>query len=206
LLYCRKKKKDSLLKEKARKTHREQGQLENEKAQTRESSKRESQEAVKHWLVAKNHELRANKTLYTYKDCSKRCVHEKPWRPARSVKYNYPKERSSSCQHSRPGSRSASSPKSTANYTDSYSNASFESEEESEQLETSFQNSSYNDSLLKEHLQQEPGDSDSSSDESSKEEGSEVKVHVPIDGTGKLKSVQVCCQIVQYWCVCPDSN
>ena len=164
---------------------------------------------MKHWLVAKNKELRINKTLFTYKDSSKRCVHEKPWRPARSVQYGYPKERSaSSCQHSRPGSRSAASTaQSTANNTDTYSNASFESEEESEQLDISAQQSSYNDSLLKERLfSQEPGDVNSSSDKSSEEEGSEVKVHAPIDGTGKLKSVQVCCQLVQYWCVCPESN
>lgn len=202
--YCRKKRKDILLKEKVKKIHKE----EEEKAKPDTTEKmQESREAVKHWVVTKNRQLRANKTLFTYKDVAKKSIHEKAWRPARSLQYSYPEARLSTCKHSQPGSVATHSPN-TTHSLDSYSNASFESED------SDYQDSPHKEALYKEspHKDSPPTISDgmSSSSDSNCSEGesgnTQDKVHAPLEGTGRLKSIQVCCQVVQYRCTCKDSN
>ncbi len=153
---------------------------------------------MKQWLTVKNTEL--NKTLFTYKDASIRHAHERAWRPAHSVQYSYPKEKLSCCKHSHPPSvvsTTAQSPNTTAN-SNTYSNESFESEEDERRNTPP---SSICDSLEdKESVQ------DFSLSESSSDTDGSSKIHAPLEGTGKLKSVQVCCQVVQYWCTCQDAH
>ena len=136
------------------------------------------------------------KRLYSYMDRAK--VHEKSWCPARSMQYSYPtfpnKERhgknkvtrtiaedsskdNSGCSND--GSKNASDRCSSgsSNDMDSYSTASFESD---------------------------PSDvasSDGESDTDSSEPVESVSRSSP-SKTGRQKTIQVCCQTLQYWCTC----
>lgn len=208
MFQCRKKQKDFMLKDKVKKTRQEEQLLEKSKPESAGKNK-ESKEAVKHWLAVKNKELNNNKTLYTYKEGSGQCAHEKAWRPARSVQYAYPKEKLLSCKHSRPPSKSAialHSPNTTRS-TDSYSDASFESEDP-KHTENPYKDISNNGSPQRDSIHSESvgSFSDDSSGNEESTDGYRHTLHAPLEQTGKLKSVQVCCQVVQYWCTCHDSN
>lgn len=52
---------------------------------------RESEILVETWKIQKEEKFQKTKTLYTYNQREQQAVHEQAWRPARSVKYTYPK-------------------------------------------------------------------------------------------------------------------
>ena len=161
------------------------------KSQTRELEKRkkeqaqqeevESQTAYENWKVTKDKDIKANKNLDTYKDDLKK-IHKRAWCPARSMQYNYPQSKENktlklpSCRDEMPKPANGGQ---TPNSMDSYSNDSFESDEFEEDIGRS-------------------GDSTESS--SSKSPVSTIAV------TGTHKSIQVCCQTLQYWCTCKDTH
>ena len=129
-----------------------------EKAAERQQESRRTFEA---WKSKKDERIRSTGTLYTYKEDSKAMRHQKPWCPARGVKYDYPKLKGNEMKPAKKTSRTGSA-------------KSFYSE-----------SSTSLHSLV--------SDTASSAGNSR-----------PVTSEGKLKTIQVCCQTLEYWCTCDN--
>ena len=158
--------------------------------QTSKTKEQESHEAFEAWKKRKDERIRSTKQLYTYNlEKPKRGI----WCPARSVKYAYPSDpRKSSPDKSRSlshsprhstshGSRARSR---DASVSDSYSAFSSEEEEEEEEEEEGSHTGTHSGASSP-HLHLTHDD-----DRTGKE--------------GKLKTVRLCCQTLEYWCTCSD--
>lgn len=184
--YVRKQQKDRDIEEKLNMKKSRSKELEKSKRGQAKRRESESQDVFEKWKTTKDKDIRANKTLFTYDKMRK--VHERAWRPARGVQYSYPQSNNGWKQKPAGGGRSKSeSLKRSPNATysiDSYSNASFESEEFEEEVE---------------------GKSGSSTKSSSESADSEQEIALPTV-TGRHRTIQVCCQTLQYWCTCKDPH
>ena len=150
------------IKEERKKKREKTRQLELTKQEQTAQMKEESEKVVDAWKIKKKKEDARSK-----KDASSTKVRSRTWCPARSVKYDYPKD-----------------PKAKGNT----SKTSSASESGSVQLNTTYSVSF---------------DSDDSADESdllSTED--EDRYASP---KGKRRTIQVCCQVLEYWCTCEDS-
>lgn len=104
-------------------------------------------------------------------------VHGQAWCPARSMQYDYPKDPMVAKKLTNcPASHLSESPTATASVK-SYECESFESDASSNAH-------SLNGSIV----------------------GSETEVLTDIAVTGKRRTIQVCCQTLQYWCTCEHDN
>ena len=160
---------DSIAQERKRKRNEEKHKVEDINKQVTAKTE-ESKKAFEAWKSQKDELIKTNKTLYTYKNQSK--VHTQAWRPARGMRYDYPKDPSAVAKKLAKKPSRASSRLSS---TDSYQSASFES-----------------------------SDSETDTQSSVEEEKTESLDKVNIITTGTRKTIQVCCQTLEYWCTCDD--
>ena len=133
------------------------------------------------WKGKKDEKLSNSKTLYTYREDCKRKVHEKAWCPARSMQYTYPKAKGSDTLKPKNknivNERSRTSSRSESVDT-SYSSASFESTD---------------------------GDSEGDSFIADEESASTGRMgHAGCKGV--RRTIQVCCQTLEYWCTCDHND
>lgn len=165
----RKNRKEDLIKEERKRIRKEKQKMEDSGKQANDK-KEESKKAFEAWKSKKDDLIKTNKTLYTYKNQS--TIHAQAWRPARSMRYDYPRDPSLAAKKSTEKSSRASSRLSSV---DSYQSASFES-----------------------------SDSENDSQSSVEEDKNESLGKVNMETTGRRKTIQVCCQTLEYWCICDN--
>ena len=140
----------------------------------REDAKR----AFEAWKGHKDEKLKSTKILYTYREDVKRKVHEKAWCPARSMKYAYPKAKTSDVKSKVKKSMNERTSSRSESVEASYTSASFESTD----------GESETDSFIDdEKSTSSPGGMGHSS-------------------KGVRRTIQVCCQTLEYWCTCDHDN
>lgn len=182
-VYRSEKKDKQKLKEVKEKKIKEQLKAQAE-ANDQDTRAKEAASAFKAWKTRKDEHIKQAGSLYTYNTDPRRPPKNK-WCPARSIKYSHSHSHTVSPSDKmmmprRPSSHHQSTVSSKiqdeTRSVGSYSSCSFESGSVLE-----------NSSLVK--------DSRSRMDNGKEEQR-----------TGKLKRVQVCCQIVEFWCTCEDSD
>lgn len=150
------------------KEHKQQlNQTKNEQEKLR---REEAKIAFEAWKGRKDDLLNTTKTLYTYKEDSKRRVHERAWCPARSIKHTYPKTKLTDAAKVKKVDRRTIR---STSLEASYSSASFESTDVGSETDSS--------------IVDEDSVCSGTGDQSSK---------------GVRKTIQVCCQTLEYWCTC----
>ena len=160
------------MKEKARKTKEMARELEQTRQQQIIDKKTDADKAYDAWKAEK---LKPGNEITT-----KKLSNEKPWRPARAMQYSYPKSKETTeakPSKTNKGSKDVTIPSGSRASMESYSMSSFESAEASDLSEQS--------SLYSEQYSSDSEDVDS-----------------PAKGEPRLKTIQVCCQTLQYWCTC----
>ena len=166
---CRIQAKEKEMREKQKRKKMEAKELELTKKQEVVERQVNSKKAYEAWKANKD----GGKTG-TYKKPEKR-IHIKAWCPARSIKYDYPKNNDINLKKSTGEIKSLDS---TGSIVDSYSNASFElSSPESKDISSNSSVSSIQESVNR-----------SSSPK------------------GRLKTIQVCCKSIEYWCTCEEEQ
>lgn len=174
--------KDEVLKDNIRKQRKEKAKDEKSLKETALVRRESSLESFEAWKSKKDEKIKTTKRLYTYMDKDE--IHEKSWCPARSMQYSYPTFPSKESHGKNKATKTiADSSKNTSsrcssscsNEMDSYSTASFESE---------------------------PSDDISTGSDSDSSELMESVSRSSPSKTGRQKTIQVCCQTLQYWCTC----
>ena len=159
-----------------------------QKANDLENRVNEASSAYQSWKTAKDQKIKQAGSLYTYNK-DPRQPPKNRWCPARSVKYPYLVTGSTSAvkpvrPFSQASTRSRTREDSRALSVASYSSCSFESE-----------------GSLREEASPEEG----AVERSSRVEGGGGEREGE-RRTGRLKTVHVCCQIVEFWCTCEDCD
>lgn len=175
VLVHRSKRKDERIKSERQKQREQRRQQQMTKTEQERQRKEESNKAFEAWKHNKDEKLSSTKTLYTYIDDGKRRVHERSWCPARSVKYTYPKHKTTNGKAKKAKQKEAGS----TSFDASYSSTSFES--------TDVDSGSESDSFIV--------DEDRASAVSSGVDGG-------TRSKGVRKTIQVCCRTLEYWCTC----
>ena len=165
------------MKEKAKKKKEEAKQIENSKKQKVLARRESSLESFTAWKSRKDEKIQSNKTLYTYKNTSK--IHEKSWCPARSMQYSYPADPRKGRRRHRHTSTASSTASSAIS---SGKNCSSDMAD------------SYSTASFESEASSSSGESDTDS--------SVLMGGISRSKTGRQKTIQVCCQTLQYWCVC----
>ena len=161
LFACRSERKGEIMKAERKKEKQQTSAMEHVEQEKAAERQQESRRTFEAWKSKKDERIRSTGTLYTYKEDSKAMRHQKPWCPARGVKYDYPKLKSNEMKPAKKTSRTGSA-------------KSFYSE-----------SSTSLHSLV--------SDTASSAGNSR-----------PVTSEGKLKTIQVCCQTLEYWCTCDN--
>lgn len=178
----RNQRKEAVLRETNKKKRQQVKKEEQNQRQEAAQRQMESKKSFATWKSHKDEKIKSTGTLYTYNKAQK-AVHERAWCPARSMHYNTVKSKGTQKPElSQPISRSSVD---GSGSVDSYSMSSFESEPES-------------DAELKPEMY---------SNSSSESTGSSILESVSRAGSpskGKHKTIQVCCQTLQYWCTCEE--
>ena len=169
----RSKRKEEVLKSEVEKQREHKRKLQQAKAEQKELKKEDAKRAFESWKGRKDEKLTSTKTLYKYKEDGKRkTVHEKAWCPARSMRYAYPKANVNNVKPSK-------AKKPMGERTSS----------RLESLEASYSSASF-----------ESTDGESEGDSFIDDENS---ASTPAGSSkGVRRTIQVCCQTLEYWCTC----
>lgn len=175
-----------MLKEKAKKKRDESEKLKAAQKQSALARRESSLESFEAWKSKKDERIKSTKTLFTYNNRTK--IHEKSWCPARSMQYTYPTSPSKDSVKSK-GSKASSKncSKSSSIDMDTYSTASFESEAAGSVTSSS-------------------GSESNSSDLVESVNSASFNKSENLNKTGRRRTIQVCCQSLEYWCVCDDHD
>ena len=177
-LQFRSKRKEDIIKRERQKQKEHKQRLQQTKAKQEHLRRDDSKRAFEAWKGHKDKKLNSTKTLYTYGEDGKRRVHEKVWCPARSMQYEYPKAKVKP-KNKKPVNETTGSR--SENVEASYSSASFESTgTESE------------------------ADSFIADEESACSNG--MGCSAAAGGRGVRRTIQVCCQTLEYWCMCDHDS
>lgn len=169
--YFRSKRKEEVIKSEQQKQREHKQKLQRAKAEQEELKRDDAKKAFEAWKGNKDEKLTTTKTLYTYREDSKRKVHERAWCPARSMQYAYPKAR---VKHKVKNPENKTTSSRSEGVEASYSSASFESTD---------------------------GESDADSFIADKEITS-TPGRMGHSSKGVRRTIQVCCQTLEYWCTC----
>ncbi len=176
--YYRNQNKSKVTRENIRKKTKGSQKLEQLQVEKAAEKERESKSAYEAWKDIKDEQLRTTKSMFTYNTPRGKVNHERSWCPARNIKYSYHPEKEGKTPKEKRTKKGGSDEASDySSMMESYSTTSFES------AGTRSSSGSQGDSSVGESISQ------SASPEK-----------------GRHKTIQVCCQTLEYWCTCKDNN
>ncbi len=174
--HYRKKKKDELIKEDFKQRRKREQDTCLTKQEEAVKRNEDSNAAFDAWAEKKDDKIRSQGKLYTYTDDHKTKVHPTAWCPARSMTYSYPRH-GTQMMPTRTQSRGSLR----------HSGRMSKSRESPDVSARSEVSSALSTSTC---------DSRSMSPRPSGQTNT---------STGKHKTIQVCCQTLEYWCTCDDT-